>query len=759
MANGSQRRTRSERVAAMELPPGHWERAWLGLWHRDVLSRMALALVAAVAVCAIIHAWDPPMHWRTGMVPMRYVTTRVEFKKENQEETAQARLKAREETKAVFKQDSQPLEQLRANLCTTIADLTKAKKLDPQTRSRWKEFQPPLEKGAKEPNPQEELAGFQEFCKTLAGKENLDQLNRAVAAAFAPLEQHGLLADPTEKLKGFNKKTITVYSIENPAPPREVEVLEVVVDPEAIQRKLAEELSSKVIADRLCTWLEPRLLHSSSPLTTLTLDAEASKLAQDENVAKVEPTMMTYRPGDLLAKRGEAIDVPKLELFAREYEAFIVQRPFLDRFCRGSAVLLVVFAMFALCGMYMRYRQRGVQAELDRLAGALGLAVATVAVAVWASDDPWRAEPVPLIVFGMTMAIAYRQELALLLTGVVSWIVVLALGENLPMFLLLFGTTAAAALNLGRIRNRSKLIYVGLFAGCVAALLDLAMNLIDNQPLDQSLLRGAGRQFIWATMAGFFMTGLLPFVERFFGVLTDLSLLELGDITHPVLQELVRRAPSTYNHSITVGSVAEAAADAIGASGLLCRVGAYFHDIGKMLKPGYFVENQGKDGSRHEGLVPAMSTLVIVAHIKDGADLARQHHLPQPIIDMIQQHHGTMLMEYFYDRAHTQQAADPNSSEIDENLFRYPGPKPQTKEAAVLMLADAVESASRTLVDPTPGRIEGLVSDLAQRRLQGGQFDESGLTLRELGAIERSLVMSVASIYHGRLKYPDQRSA
>ena len=248
-------------------------------------------------------------------------------------------------------------------------------------------------------------------------------------------------------------------------------------------------------------------------------------------------------------------------------------------------------------------------------------------------------------------------------------------------------------------------------------------------------------------------------MEKLFGVLTDLSLLELGDITHPVLQELVRRAPSTYNHSITVGSIAEAAADAIGARGLLCRVGAYFHDIGKMLKPGYFVENQGKEGSRHDGLVPAMSTLVIIAHIKDGADLARQHHLPQPIIDMIQQHHGTMLMEYFYDRAHTQQAADPNGSEIDENLFRYPGPKPQTKEAAVLMLADAVESASRTLVDPTPGRIEGLVGDLAQRRLQGGQFDESGLTLRELGAIERSLVMSVASIYHGRLKYPEQRTA
>ena len=230
--------------------------------------------------------------------------------------------------------------------------------------------------------------------------------------------------------------------------------------------------------------------------------------------------------------------------------------------------------MFTICGMYMRYRQRGVQAELDRLAGALALAVVTVAVAVWAAGDPWRAEPVGLILFGMTVAIAYRSELALLFTGVVSWIVVLAMGADLAMFLLLFGTTAAAVLNVGRIRSRSKLIYVGLFAGCVAAVLDLAMKMIDNQPLDTlRLAREAGHQFLWATMAGFLMTGLLPFVERLFGVLTDLSLLELGDITHPVLQELVRRAPSTYNHSITVGSIAEAAADSIDARGLLCRVG------------------------------------------------------------------------------------------------------------------------------------------------------------------------------------------
>ena len=260
-------------------------------------------------------------------------------------------------------------------------------------------------------------------------------------------------------------------------------------------------------------------------------------------------------------------------------------------------------------------------------------------------------------------------------------------------------------------------------------------------------------------MSGFLITGLLPFIEGLFGVLTEISLLELGDVAHPLLQELVRRAPGTYNHSINVGSLGEAAAESIGAKGLLVRVGAYFHDIGKMLKPDYFVENQGLEGSRHDALNPAMSTLIIIAHIKDGADLARQHKLPRAIIDLIEQHHGTTLVEYFFRRASERQDANPDASDPQESSFRYPGPKPQTIEAAVLMLADAVESASRALVDPAPARIENLVESVAMKKLLDGQFDECGLTLRKLRLVQESLIKSLTSAYHGRVKYPDQQSA
>jgi putative nucleotidyltransferase with HDIG domain len=243
-------------------------------------------------------------------------------------------------------------------------------------------------------------------------------------------------------------------------------------------------------------------------------------------------------------------------------------------------------------------------------------------------------------------------------------------------------------------------------------------------------------------MSGFVLGGILPFIENAFGIVTGISLLELGDINHPLLQELVRRAPGTHNHSITVGTLAEAAAKRIGANGLLVRIGAYFHDIGKMLKPHYFVENQNGAVSRHANLAPAMSTLIIIGHVKDGVDLGRNHHLPQPILDLIAQHHGTTLVEYFYHEATRRSDGDPDQPAVLESAFR-----------------DAVESASRTLSEPTPARIDSLVGELIQKRLDDGQFDECALTLGELAEIRDSLTKSLIGIYHGRVKYPEQRTA
>jgi putative nucleotidyltransferase with HDIG domain len=256
---------------------------------------------------------------------------------------------------------------------------------------------------------------------------------------------------------------------------------------------------------------------------------------------------------------------------------------------------------------------------------------------------------------------------------------------------------------------------------------------------------------------------LLPGVERLFDVATGLTLIELRDPQHPLLRELQLRAPGTYTHSLNVATIAEAAADAIHADTLLTYVGALYHDIGKMNKPEYFVENQVGGVNRHEKLSPAMSLLVIVGHVKDGMELAREFRLPRPVRHFIESHHGTTLVEFFYHRARQQALAEKGRAPEDEGQvpdefeYRYPGPKPRTREAAILMIADAVESTTRTLEDPTPARIDSVVRSIVMKRLLDGQFDDCGITLVELNRISEAVGRTVASLYHSRIQYPEDQ--
>ncbi len=758
MAGSGPKRTRSKRVAALELPPGQWERIWAGLRRREVIEWLALAAAAAVAIGVIVKAWNPPFGYRTGQTPDRDVTARVDFERPDPIGTELRRKEARKEARPVYVRDPQPLVELRTKLHKRVSELAAAETLADVDAEVWKEFQPPPAKDDPPPTKQQLEEQFVKFRDEFTPEGKLDELDRALTVLFEPFEKRGILV----ALPEAPGEEILVHLIDQSAPLEVALVDEVVIGnaaEEALRKALAVQFLflSPDVSERLAAWICPKWQN----ISTLSRDQDATKQEQDRAAEAVEEEPIDYKEGQPLVEAGQTLQEEEIDLLRSEYEAEIQQRRGLYGLAgvkRATAVIGTIFALFVLCGVYMRGHRDGPLKNLTRLCTLLVLTVGTVAICRWASAEPWRAELVPLMIFGTTMAIVYGQQLAMLFCGVLALIVVSATGQGMDQFLILLAATTAANLNVGSIRSRSKLIYVGLLAGAVAALVSLGLGMIDDQPL-WPLLLDAAQTGGWAVAAGFLMTGLLPFVERVSGVLTDLSLLELGDVAHPLLQELVRRAPSTYNHSVTVGSIAEAAAESIGARGLLCRVGAYFHDIGKMLKPGYFVENQAPGVNRHETLVPTMSSLVIVAHIKDGADLARQHHLPQPIIDLIEQHHGTTRVGFFYERAAEQQKENPEGGKVDESTFRYPGPKPQTKEAAVLMLADNVESASRTLVDPTPARIESLISEIAERRLHGGQFDESGLTLRELRTIEKTMVVSLISIYHGRIKYPDQRTA
>jgi putative nucleotidyltransferase with HDIG domain len=758
MSTGSQKRTRQQRVAAVELPPGFWKSLWFHVQRGGVLLRLSLCTAAAVFLWAFTKGWDPPFNYRLDDMVRRSLVARVNFDQPDPDATDRNRRQAREETEAIYDQDPEPLVQLRAKLRTEIGNLLAAATLEEAELAGWKKFLPPPAPGTRDLTDEEREAQFQQFREAFSEENSLERFSQQVADAMAPFEQQGLLASlPPEH--DANSRTIWVRQKSDGEIGAQVKVniADVLIGDEAaarLQKALTEKLSSNDVADYAYAWLRPQLL------STLTLNIPATKAAQDAAAAKV-PDAVIPRTKDeyVIAKAGELINPEKLGLLKLEYDAEIAQRTWAQRLSRTAAVLGMFVALYTLAGFYLYLRDRRVLDELLRLMTLLGLFVLAGSLATVVSWYAWGADIIPLLLFAMIISVAYQQEMALLLSACLTLVVVVSLGHGLSQALVWFATLAGAVLVLRQIRTRSKLLIVGFTAAAVGFFTTLGVGTLYGQPTTMLAANGF-TVALWSVIAGSLMTVLLPTVERVFGVQTDLRLIELGDPAHQLLQELIRRAPGTYNHSITVASLAEAAAESIGARGLLVRVGAYFHDIGKMLKPGYFVENQSKGDNRHDTLVPAMSTLVIIAHVKDGADLARQNRLPESIVDFIQQHHGTTLVEFFYRQAHQKKAQeDPDGGALDETSFRYPGPKPQTREAGVLMLADAVESASRVLKEPTPSRIENLVEEISMKRLLDGQFDESGLTLEEVRKIGESLVKSLTAVYHGRVKYPDQVTA
>jgi putative nucleotidyltransferase with HDIG domain len=758
MSTGSKKKRRIDRVTSVELPPGVLGSLWDQLRRGHVLVRLALCAVTGVLLWSITRGWTPPMPYHLGDVPTRDIVARTEFQREDVQKTDDARKEARQLAIATYKHDPAQLEQLRAKIENEVTELIGAKSFA-DAESLWQSFRLPLAQGTPEPTPAEREQQYQKFHETLAAEGALDKFKAALKEAFAPLIEKGLI----EKLPpehDANKQTLTIHPVGTDTNAlRNVPVSDVLIENglSTLQKGLQAKMLSQAVADRIFARAKSELPQ------TLSLNVEATRTAQKAAADAVKPQMEVFLVGTVLAPakndKGipQPIDEAALAKLKKEYEAELQQQSYASRFTHSLAVMGMYVALFVLCGFYIYHRDPRVIDDLGRLATLLALVVVTVTLIVLINND-WRAEMVPLMLFGMTVAIAYEQEIALLLSAGITLITVVALGHGMADAIVLLAATAGAILLLNRVRSRSKLLWVGIWSAAVAALTAIGVGTLEGEPL-YTTFQTAAYVVLWAVISGSLMTVMLPMVERVFNVQTDLSLIALGDPSHLLLQELIRRAPGTYNHSITVASLAEAAAEAIGARGLLVRVGAYFHDIGKMLKPGYFAENQGQGDNRHRSLVPAMSTLVIIAHVKDGADLARQSKIPEPIIDFIQQHHGTTLVEYFYRQASESKKSDPHGAEVDESSFRYPGPKPQTKEAGILMLADAVESASRVLVEPTPARIESLVDEISRKRLLDGQFDECGLTLEEVRKIGDSLVKSLTAVYHGRVKYPDQETA
>jgi putative nucleotidyltransferase with HDIG domain len=484
-------------------------------------------------------------------------------------------------------------------------------------------------------------------------------------------------------------------------------------------------------------------------------ESQISHAAERERAARAVPAVVDeYDEGTTLVRRGERITETQLSLLKEEHRAYLHSLTPVDHARRGIALFFIMTQLTLVAVLYGIRFQTALTQSLVKVAGVCALVVLTLTLEVLLSGPPWHAVLLPLTATAMILTIAYNPQFALLMSFSLSLATTVALGTSLERLLIQMGGLATAILLLRTVRTRTRLVQVGFGAGLAYLVMTVATGLLSAQPWPSIFWEG-GRNFLWGASAGFLLTGSLPLVERCFSIITDVRLLELADGSHPLLQELIRRAPGTYTHSMTVATLAEAAAEAIGANPLLARVGSYFHDVGKMLKPQYFIENQVGE-NRHDSLEPALSTLVIIGHIKDGLALARQYDLPSPITDFIEQHHGTTLVEYFYREALRLLDNQGEGNTELEASFRYPGPKPQNRENGIVMLADAVESSSRALKEPAPGSLRKLVHDLLMKRLLDGQFEESGLTLTELHLIEERLATSLAALYHGRIKYPEE---
>ena len=754
MAYPSTKRTRSQRVATVELPPGRFSTLLGQLRRGAVVLRLAIAAVTALLLLVSVKGWEPPRDFALGDIPSRDLTARVEFKQLDERATRDARNRARRFAQAVYDNDPAPLIQLVAQVRNEVLQLAAAESIEKVDKPLWTRYLPQLAEGTPAPTDEEKRTEFERFRTALATEEAREAFGLSLEKAVGPLQDRGILdAAPTDA----NAEQILVQRPGNDKARREVAVRDALVD--NVRNDLDQSLRRLLPNLDLARHVFARV-RGDLPVTLKLNEADTRKQS-DERAASVEEVFQVFHPGDRLAEAGALLDEVRFNLLELDYQAFLAQRSIGDIVGRSVSIYWLYASMLALCGLGLFRSDRAAVAQLGRYATLLIsflLACGAMFAVIYAAGPQWRLEMIPLLWLGMTVAVAYRHQSALLVLVTTGFVAAVGLGWSVGDAVVALAPGAASIILLDEVRHRSKLLLVGFWAGVVAIVTTLAVGAIEEQPLWPTLQLALATG-LWPVIAGSLLTVSLPLVEKVFNIQTDLSLIELGDPAKPLLQELVRRAPGTYNHSITVASIAEAAAESIGARSLLVRVGAYYHDIGKMLKPGYFIENQGKGVNSHDALVPAMSTLVIIAHVKDGADLARQNKLPECIIDFIEQHHGTTLVEYFYRQAQKKSLDQADDSKVDESRFRYPGPKPQTKEAAVLMLADAVESASRALVEPTPSRIENLVEELTRKRLDDGQFDECGVTLQELHTIGESLIKSLTAVYHGRVKYPDQVTA
>ena len=704
-----------------------------------VLGVLSFALVVA-AVYLVMVSGTPPLGLRLGQRAPRDFPAMTSFECPDLEATETARQLARQRAPMVFQKTQEAFDSSRDELLSAVQE--------GQPSPTWERIA--------EPSLKERLWPLLPPVR---------EQRRQVEDALVGLGQM-LLASPTDWNEKARRRSEHIVLYEKPGgEERTVPSWDVVVLAPADGRFAAalEGALGSVPA-------EERLVVMGAFAAVLRPNIELDRqqtLARAESAARAEGLVIrTIRKGELiLAKGAEVRKHHLLELEADREQYWLSDEGRRVHYQRllGLAVVMLVLAFAS--GLYaVRYRPELMRSRLQLISFALlTLLLVGIARLLVLLDVPVVLAPVPLMV--MVLCLVYDQRFGFEAAALQGLLVALAGGTAGSAFVVLMSGGMMAALLAGQVRSRSTLIKAGLTVGFAQWAILWGLGLLAQEgevvlsrrfwelPLFIDSLCALGN----GVTSGFLVSGLLPAIERLFGVTTDIRLLEWSDPNQPLLQRLLIEAPGTYHHSMLVGSLAADAAEAIGANPLLARVSGYFHDIGKLKKPQYFAENLPKDQKNpHDELSPVMSRLIIAAHPRDGAEIASRYGLPREVRDIILESHGSTIQKYFWGMAKRQGAAD---RELQESTFRYRLPEPRSKEAACVMLADAAESALRSLDSPSPSNVAELVHQILLDRLHDGQLDESGLTVTDLDRIEDALVRGLRAVFHSRIRYPDQEEA
>jgi putative nucleotidyltransferase with HDIG domain len=425
-----------------------------------------------------------------------------------------------------------------------------------------------------------------------------------------------------------------------------------------------------------------------------------------------------------------------------------------DYYLQQIGRFLFVLLMIALVAMFIFKMRPAIYNDNNKLI-IISTIILLQCLLAYISLMLKSALPVEYIVFipvaAILLTIIFDSRLSVYVTVIICILVSALRGGDYEILIPNFAASVLVVYSVRDIKNRSQIFIsmIYILIGYFIAIIALGFERYENFNVIKGQLIGAGLNALLSPILAY---GLLIFYEKIFRIATDLVFLELSDFNHPLLRELSSKAPGTFHHSIIMGNLSEQAAKEIGANQILSRVGCYYHDIGKIINPQYFVENQ-LDDNKHEDLNPSLSVKMIIAHVKNGIKLAEKYNLPKEIIDFIPMHHGTNLVSYFYEKARTEEG------EIDlthEYIYRYPGPKPQTKETGIVMLADAIEAATRSIEDPTPAKLETQITEIIRARFLDGELDECDLTLKDLFKIKQSFLKTLVGIHHHRIKYPKQ---